>query len=57
MDKVFRCELDGLVMHGEDEDELVAQVERHLAEAHPHLAGTLSRDGILAEIRAKARDA
>lgn len=57
MDKVFRCQLDGLVMHGETDDELVAQVERHLAEAHPDLVGTFSRDEILAEIHANAREA
>jgi hypothetical protein len=54
MDKVFRCQLDGLVMRGESEDELVAQVERHLAKDHPELVGTFSRDEILAEIRAQA---
>lgn len=53
MDKVFRCRLDGLVMYGESEDDLVAQVERHLAEDHPELVGKFSRKEILAEIRAK----
>jgi hypothetical protein len=57
MDKVFRCQLDGLVMHGGADDELAAQVERHLAEAHPDLAGTFSRDEILAEIHAQAHEA
>lgn len=52
MDKIFKCRLDGLVMRGESDDELVAQVERHLAEEHPELVGTFSRDAILAEIRA-----
>lgn len=45
---VFRCELDGLVMGGESEDELVAKVERHLAEEHPDLVGNISREEILA---------
>jgi hypothetical protein len=57
MDKVFRCQLDGLVMQGESEDDLVAQVERHLAEDHPELVGTFSRDEILAEIRSTAKTA
>jgi uncharacterized protein DUF1059 len=51
MDKIFKCRLDGLVMQGATEEELVAQVERHLAEDHPELVGTFSRDDILAEIR------
>jgi hypothetical protein len=54
MNKMFRCQLDGLEMLGESEDELIAQVERHLAEDHPELVGTFSRDEILAEIRAQA---
>ena len=57
MAKVFTCERDGLVMRGESEDAIAAQVERHIAEAHPDLVGKLSRDDILAEIRAKAQDA
>ena len=56
MAKVFMCERDGFVMRGENEDALAAQVERHIAEAHPDLVGKLSRDDILAEIRAKARE-
>jgi hypothetical protein len=38
-----------------NDDELAAQVESHIADAHPDLVGTLSREDILAEIRAKAR--
>jgi hypothetical protein len=48
MAKVFECERDGVVMRGEDDDELVASVERHVADAHPDLVGKLSRDDILA---------
>jgi hypothetical protein len=55
MAKQFTCERDGIVMNGANEDELVAQVERHIAEAHPDLVGKLSREDILAEIRAKAK--
>jgi hypothetical protein len=56
MAKLFTCERDGFVMRGEDEDALAAQVERHIAEAHPDLVGKLSRDDIGAEIRAKAKE-
>jgi hypothetical protein len=55
MAKVFTCERDEFVMRGANDDELVAQVERHIAEAHPDLVEKLSRDDILAEIRAKAK--
>ena len=56
MAKLFTCERDGLVMRGENEDALAAQVERHIAEAHPDLVGKLSRGDIVAEIRAKAKE-
>jgi hypothetical protein len=48
MAKVFECERDGVAIRGEDDDELVANVERHVADAHPDLVGKLSRDDILA---------
>lgn len=57
MAKEFMCERDGFVMHAETEDELAAQVERHLAEAHPDLIGKLSHDDILEEIRANGEEA
>jgi hypothetical protein len=57
MAQEFTCERDGLVMRGETDDELAAKVERHIAEAHPDLVGSLPRDEILAEIRAKAKAA
>ena len=56
MAKLFTCERDGFGVHGETDDDLVAQVERHIAEARPDLVGTLSRDDILAEVRAKATE-
>lgn len=56
MAKTFECDRDGVVMRGEDDDELVANVERHVAEAHPDLVGKLSREDILAEISAKAKE-
>jgi hypothetical protein len=57
MAREFTCERDGLVMRGETDDELVAKVQDHLDDAHPDLVGKLARDDILAEIRAKARQA
>jgi hypothetical protein len=48
MAKVFECERDGVVVRAEDDDELVASVERHVADSHPDLVGKLSRDDILA---------
>jgi predicted small metal-binding protein len=47
MAKLIECE-DGFVVRGDDDDELVANAERHIAEAHPDLVGKLSRDEILA---------
>jgi hypothetical protein len=48
MANTFECERDGVLIHGADDDELVANVQRHVAEAHPDLIGKLSRDDILA---------
>jgi uncharacterized protein YndB with AHSA1/START domain len=48
MAKEFECERDGVVIRGADDDELVANVDRHLADAHPELVGKVSRDDIVA---------
>jgi hypothetical protein len=48
MAKVFECERDGEVIRGESDDQLVANVERHVADSHTDLVGKLSRDEILA---------
>jgi hypothetical protein len=48
MAKTFTCERDGVVLRGETDDELVANVEQHVATSHPDLAGKLSRDDIRA---------
>jgi len=48
MAKEFECERDGVVIRGADDDELAANVERHLAEAHPELVGKVSREDIVA---------
>jgi predicted small metal-binding protein len=46
MGKVINCEC-GEVVRADSDDELVQQVERHVAEAHPELAGKLSREDVL----------
>ena len=51
MAKVFECERDGVVIRGEDDDELLANVQRHVAEAHPDLVGKLSRADVLAIVK------
>jgi predicted small metal-binding protein len=55
MAKEFTCELDGFVMRAETDEELVAHVERHIAEAHGDLVGKLSRDDIRVKVAAEAR--
>jgi hypothetical protein len=57
MTKEFTCELDGFVMRGETDDELVAHVERHIAEVHVDLVGKLSRDDIRAKVAEQAGSA
>jgi predicted small metal-binding protein len=46
MSKVINCEC-GEVVRAEDDDELVAKVERHVGDAHPELVGKLGREDIL----------
>ena len=46
MAKVVNCEC-GEVVRGEDEDELVRNVESHVNRAHPELVGTMGRREIL----------
>jgi len=47
MAKTFTCERDGMVLRGESDDELVANVEQHVAASHPDLVGKVSRADIL----------
>jgi hypothetical protein len=54
MTKEFECERDGAVIRGADDDELVANVQRHLAEAHPDLIGKVSGEDIVAASRTDA---
>lgn len=51
MAKTFYCEQDGETVRGESDDELVANVERHIADAHPDLVGKVSREDILASAK------
>jgi hypothetical protein len=48
MAKEFECERHGVVIRGADDNELVANVARHSAEAHPDLIGKVSGEDILA---------
>jgi uncharacterized protein YndB with AHSA1/START domain len=48
MAKEFECERDRVVIRGADGDELAANVEHHIAEAHPDLVGKVAREDILA---------
>jgi len=48
MAKVLECKSGRALMPGKDDDELVANGERHLLQAHPDLVGKHSREQILA---------
>lgn len=46
MAKVVHCEC-GTDVEAESEDELVDKVEAHVADSHPEMVGTMSREQIL----------
>ena len=46
MARLINCEC-GQVVRGDSDDELVANAEAHMREAHPELAGRMSREDIL----------
>jgi uncharacterized protein YndB with AHSA1/START domain len=48
MSKEFECERDDVIIRGADDDELVANVERHIAGAHPDLVGKVAPEDIVA---------
>lgn len=48
MAKVINCD-DGYVVRGDTDDELIANAERHLREAHPELVGKVTREQLLAQ--------
>ena len=45
MSRQIKCEC-GFVARGETDDEVVAQIERHVRSDHPELAETVTRDEI-----------
>ena len=45
MSRQIKCEC-GFVARGETDDEVVAQIERHIRSDHPELAESLTRDEI-----------
>jgi predicted small metal-binding protein len=47
MAKVVNCEC-GYTVRCEDDDEIVANVEEHVRQQHPEMAGQMSREQILA---------
>jgi predicted small metal-binding protein len=47
MAKQINCAC-GYVVTGANDDELVANAEEHMREVHPEMAGTMSRDQVLA---------
>ena len=51
MAKEFECERDQVVIRGVDDDDLVTNVARHLAKAHPDLVGNVSREDVVAAAR------
>jgi hypothetical protein len=52
MAQELECERAGAVIRGADDEELAARMERHIAEAHPDLVGTVSGEDILAAAEA-----
>ena len=47
MSYVINCEC-GFVVRAEDEDELVANAEAHIQDAHPDMVGKVGREDFLA---------
>jgi hypothetical protein len=47
MAKVIRCE-DGAVIRGETDEELLANAQQHMRDAHPDLAGSIGPEQLLA---------
>jgi predicted small metal-binding protein len=47
MTKVYGCDC-GYIARGNNDDELFADVERHVRETHPELVGKFTRSDILA---------
>ena len=50
MAKVIVCD-DGVVIHGANDEELLANAEQHLREAHPDLVGKVTAADLMALAR------
>lgn len=46
MSKVINCEC-GYTVHGDSDEELVANANKHVEETHPDLVGKISREQFL----------
>jgi predicted small metal-binding protein len=46
MARVLNCEC-GFTVRGQDDDELLENVEQHIKEQHPDLVGTVTREDLL----------
>ncbi len=46
MAKVVICEC-GLIVRGEDDEELFEKVESHIGDHHPDLLGTITREDVI----------
>ena len=46
MAKVIKCEC-GVIVRGEDDQELIANAEKHIAADHPQLAGRYSPEQLI----------
>ena len=46
MARIINCEC-GYVVRGDSDDELVANAEAHVRDAHPDLVGKMSREDLL----------
>ena len=46
MAKLINCEC-GEIVRGENDDELVANAETHIAQAHPEMVGKMTREDLL----------
>jgi predicted small metal-binding protein len=44
--KVVNCEC-GLIVRGEDDEELFEKVQSHISDHHPDLVGTVTREDLL----------
>ena len=47
MAKLIKCEC-GCVVRGNNDEELLADAERHIRQSHPDLVGNVSREDLLA---------